>query len=83
MLPDKGKEKAVPDDTAQEGSEPDPSTILGQHIIYKDKTKVLTTCNHTQDISDKFLSKMDAIKKYLDEATAETKRRANEAHAIT
>ena len=43
LPPDKGKEKAVPNDTAPEGSENDPSTHprTTYCIIYKDEMKVL------------------------------------------
>ena len=95
MPPDKGKGKAMPDDTAQGGSGHVPPThqetaycpqrqnesadCLPSHSVHHH----LTTRSDNKEILDEFLSKMDEIEKYLDKAVAKAKRRAGEVHATT
>ena len=78
----------------REGQDTTHPSIRRQHIVYRDETKVLIAWGHTvhrclttrsddEEILDEFLSKMDEIEKDSDEAAAETKRRADEAHVTT
>ena len=92
MPPDKGKEKAVSDDTTPEGSEHDLSTHprtmyhlqrqnkSADHLRSHSSHHHLTTRSDDKGILNEFLSKMDEIEKDSDEAAAEAKRRAEEAH---
>ena len=50
VLPDKGKGKAVPDNTVQGGSGHDPPREW-EHLILQDEMKVMITRDHTQCIA--------------------------------
>ena len=95
MLPDKGKGKAVPDDTAQGGSGHDPPRGKGtvyclerqnesdDHLQSHSAPCHPTTRSDNKETLDMFLSKMDEIEKDLDEAAAKAKRRVDEVCANT
>ena len=95
MPPDKGKGKAVPDDTAWGGSGQDPPRDEERAYCLKRQNESddhLQSCSvhhhptmrsDNEEILDRFLCKMDELDRYLDEAAAEAKRRADEVHANT
>ena len=95
VLPDKGKGKAVPDNTAQGGSGHDPPRNQERMFCLERWNKSdncswsLTTCcclttrSDDEEILDGFLSRMDEIVRDLDKAMAEVKRRVEEIHVNT
>ena len=92
VLPDKGKGKAVPDNTTQGGSGHDPSRDQERmsHLLRWNESDdhsqshsmrcCLTTRSDDKEILDELLSRMDEIVKDLNEAMAEVKRRVEEIH---
>ena len=95
MPPEKGKGKAVPDDTAHGGSGHDPPRHQETVYCLQRQNKSVdcsrshsvhchpTTRSDDEEFLDEFLSKMDEIEKDLDEAVAKAKRRAEEVCTTT
>ena len=95
VLPDKGKGKAVPDNTAQGGSGHDPprdwertSHLLRQnesddHSRSHSMCHCPTTRLDDKEILDGRLSRMDKIAEHSDEVTTKIMRRAEESHIDT
>ena len=92
VLPDKGKRKAVPDNTAQGGSGHDPprewermSHLLrwnesDDHLQSHPMCHHPTTTSDNKEILDRLLPRMDEIVRDSDEAMAEVMRRVEEIH---